>query len=369
MHLSWLDLRDFRSYEALAFEPSPGINVLVGPNGAGKTTVLEAVAYLSGLSSFRRTPDASLIRTGADGAVLRGGFQKEAGETRIEVELPAAGRRRVLVNGKRPGRLADVASIAPVVAFLPDDLDLVKESAGIRRRYVDDLGSQLAPGYAAAVAEYEQTLRQRNALLRRDGPATDLMSLEVWDERLIAAAAALWNERVRLTLRLGPTLDAAHAAVAGPGELLAVVLSPAWGSDDERREDGEWNPERAARALRDALSARRRRELEQRTTTVGPHRDDIGLVLGRRDVRTQASQGEQRSVAVAMRVASYRLLRERHGHPPVLLLDDVFSELDLARTAAVVEMLPEGQVLVTTTREDEVPVGGRRWAVGDGKVE
>jgi DNA replication and repair protein RecF len=369
MHLSWLDLRDFRSYPALAFEPSPGINVLVGPNGAGKTTVLEAIAYLSGLSSFRRTPDAALIRAGADGAVVRGGFEKEAGETRIEVEIPAAGRRRVLVNGKRPGRLADVASIAPVVAFLPDDLDLVKESAAIRRRYVDDLGSQLAPGYAAAVAEYDQTLRQRNALLRRDGPATDLMSLEVWDERLVAGAIALWYERVGLMARLGVALDAAHSAVAGRGELLSVVLRPAWGGDEDARNVGEWSSEHAACALRDALLARRRRELEQRTTTVGPHRDDITLMLGHRDVRTQASQGEQRSVAVAMRVASYRLLRERHGQPPVLLLDDVFSELDLARTAAVVEMLPEGQVLVTTTREDEVPVGARRWAVGDGRVD
>ena len=369
MHLSWLDLRDFRSYDTLAFEPSPGINVLVGPNGAGKTTVLEAIAYLSGLSSFRRTPDASLIRSGAGGAVLRGGFQREAGEMKIEVELPTAGRRRVLVNGKRPGRLADVASLAPVGAFLPDDLDLVKESAGIRRRYVDDLGSQLAPAYAAVVSEYEQTLRQRNALLRRDGPATDILSLEVWDERLVAAAVALWQERVRLTMRLGPTVDAAHAAVAGPGELLSVGLSPASGGQTGDRSMGEWNAGDAAQALRDALVARRRRELEQRTTTVGPHRDDISLTLGHRDVRTQASQGEQRSVAVAMRVASYRLLRERHGHPPVLLLDDVFSELDLARTAAVVEMLPEGQVLVTTTREDEVPVGGRRWAVGNGRVE
>lgn len=368
MHLSWLDLRDFRSYPTLGFEPSPGVNVLVGPNGAGKTTVLEAVAYLSGLSSFRRTPDVSLIRTGADGAVLRGGFQQEAGETKIEVEIPAAGRRRVLVNGKRPGRLADVASIAPVVAFLPDDLDLVKESAGIRRRYIDDLGSQLAPGYAAVATEYEQTLRQRNALLRRDGPATDLMSLEVWDERVVAAAVALWQERVRLVLRLRPTLDAAHAAVAGRGELLSITWHPAWGAEQAPRDPGDWASDRASHALRDALVARRRRELEQRTTTVGPHRDDVTLVLGHRDVRTQASQGEQRSVAVALRVASYRLLRERHGHPPVLLLDDVFSELDLARTAAVVEMLPEGQVLVTTTREDEVPVGGRRWAVGDGRV-
>jgi len=363
MHLSWLDLRDMRSYGALRFEPSPGVNVLVGPNGAGKTTVLEAIGYLSGLSSFRRTPDVALIRSGAEVAVLRGGFVKEAGETRIEVEIPATGRRRVLVNGKRPTRLADVAAIAPVVAFLPDDLDLVKESSGIRRRYLDDLAAQLSPGYGAVVAEYDQTLRQRNALLRRDGPATDVMSLEVWDERLVVAAVAVWRERATLVDRLGPTLDSAHSAVAGPGERLVMTLTPAFG--DEGGAGGEVDP---GTALRTALMRRRRRELEQRTTTVGPHRDEVTLLLGHRDVRSQASQGEQRSVAVAMRVAAYRRLRDRHGHPPVLLLDDVFSELDLVRTAAVVDMLPDGQVLVTATRDDEVPVGGRRWSVGGGRV-
>lgn len=204
MHLTWLELRDVRVYAELDFAPTPGLNVLVGPNGAGKTTILEAIAYMSGLRSFRGTPDASLIRTGATAAVVRGGFLGEAGETRVEVEIPASGRRRVLLNGKRPARLAEVASSIPVVAFLPDDLDLVKESSGIRRRYLDDLGAQLAPGYGAAVSDYEKTLRQRNALLRRDGPMTDPMSLEVWDQRLVEAAVVLWAERVRLVEKLAP---------------------------------------------------------------------------------------------------------------------------------------------------------------------
>jgi DNA replication and repair protein RecF len=366
MHVDWLQLRDFRAYHELSFRPDPGINVLVGANGAGKTTVLEAVAYLSALKSFRRTPDAALIRNDQEGAVVRGGFAKAAGETKVEVELPAAGRRRVLVNGKRPKRLSDVAGLVPVVAFLPDDLDLVKDSAGTRRRYLDDLGTHLNPTYGAAVAEYEQTLRQRNALLRREGPATDLMSLEVWDERLITGAVVVWAERVRLVDRLQPALEEAHDTVAGAAERLLVTLRPSWG---EASSAHEFAPETARERLGQALIARRRRELEQRTTTVGPHRDDIVLSLASRDARTQASQGEQRSVAVSLRVASYRMLDERHGHPPVLLLDDVFSELDLARTASVVEMLPKGQVLVTTTRDDEVPVAGRRWDVQNGRVE
>jgi DNA replication and repair protein RecF len=363
MRVDWLELRDVRVYEELSFRPDPGVNVLVGPNGAGKTTVLEAISYLSGMRSFRRTPDDALIRTGAEGAVIRGGFATAAGESRVEVEIPVRGRRRVLVNGKRPKRLSDVAGDVPVVAFLPDDLDLVKDSAGIRRGYLDDLGAHLAPGYGAAVSDYEQTLRQRNALLRRDGPTTDPMTLQVWDDRLVAAAVALWGERVRLVARLVPALEAAHTSVAGGDELLGMWLAPAWGVDDT-----DFAPDLAGRRLAAALVDRRRREMEQRTTTVGPHRDDVGLSLGSRDSRRQASQGEQRSVAVALRVAAYRLLDERHGHPPVLLLDDVFSELDLARTAAVVDMLPKGQVLVTTTRDDEVPVHGRRWDVRDGGV-
>ena len=368
MHVTWLDLADFRSYRRLTWRPDPGINVLVGPNGAGKTTVLEAIGYLSALRSFRGTPDAALIRTGSASAVARGGFATEAGETTIEVELPGSGRRRVLVNGKRPMRLSTVAVTAPVVAFLPDDLDLVKESAGVRRRYLDDLGSQLSPGYGATVSEYESVLRQRNALLRRDGPLTDDLALEVWDARLVETATLLWAERAELTSRLKPFLTAAHHAVSGGYDRLGAALRPAWGVDGEELAMLVFDPDEAAARLSAALGARRRRELEQRTTTVGPHRDDVTLTLDERDLRTQASQGEQRLAAVALRVAAYYILADRHGHPPVLLLDDVFSELDLSRTAAVVEMLPRGQVLVTTTREDEVPVEGRRWEVSEGTV-
>lgn len=365
MHVGWLELIDFRCYAELRFEPDEAVNVLVGGNGAGKTSVLESLAYLSGLRSFRRTPDQSLVRMGTDRAVLRAGFVKDAGETRIEVEVPAQGRRRVLLNGKRPSRLAAVASQAPVVAFLPDDLDLVKDSAGIRRRYLDDLGAHLAPGYGAAVADYEQTLRQRNALLRTHGPMVDLVTLEAWDSKLSDAAVALWNERAALVDKVQPRLADAHRQVAGDAAPLTVRLLPAIGQNDVALHSATDLGER----LRVGLQQRRRRELEQRTTTLGPHRDDVVVDLGERSTRTQASQGEQRSVAVALRVAAYHLMEQRHGYPPVLLLDDVFSELDLVRTEAVVDMLPRGQVFVTTTREDEIPVSGRRWDVGEGSVQ
>lgn len=363
MHLSWVELTDLRCYTQIRFQPTDGINVLIGANGAGKTTVLEGIAYLSSLRSFRKTPDAALIRSGADRAVLRGGFDKPAGETTVEVEIPAAGRRRILLNAKRPARLSVIASEVPVVAFLPDDLELVKGADGVRRRYLDELGAQLTPQYGAALADYDKTLKQRNALLRNEGRHADPMTLQVLDDGLCTAAGALWGERVRLVDALAPILGEAHERVAGGGQ-LHLDHTPATGSDGAEGFDPDVTP----KLLGEGLLRRRVRELEQRTTTLGPHRDAVGLRLDGRSVRTQASQGEQRSVAVALRVASFQLVERRSGTPPVLLLDDVFSELDLVRTRALVEMLPRGQVLVTTTREDEVPIQGARWQVRAGGV-
>jgi DNA replication and repair protein RecF len=344
------------------------VNVLVGPNGAGKTSILEAIAYLSSARSFRGSPDEGLIATGAERAILRGGFEKPAGESTVEIEIPRKGRRRILVNGKRPARLSTVGHQFPVVAFLPDDLELVKGSAAGRRGFLDDLGSRLSPGYGATLGEYESVLRQRNALLRQDGPATDPVSLEVWDERLVAMATMVWAERVELVGAVAPVLAAAHETVSGGATRLGVGLDPAWGEPRGMVDESSFDPEVAGRRMADELQARRRRELEQKTTTVGPHRDEVHLHLDGRPARTQASQGEQRSVAVGLRIASYRMLADRHDQPPILLLDDIFSELDDARTSAVAELLPGGQVLVTTTRHDEVPGTAKRWEVAGGAI-
>jgi DNA replication and repair protein RecF len=257
-----------------------------------------------------------------------------------------------------------VAHQFPVVAFLPDDLELVKGSAADRRGFLDDLGSRLSPGYGATLAEYESVLRQRNALLRQDGPAIDPVSLEVWDERLVAMATMVWAERVELVGAVAPVLAAAHETVSGGATRLGVGLDPAWGEPRGMVDESSFDPDAAT----EELAARRRRELEQRTTTVGPHRDEVHLDLDGRPARTQASQGEQRSVAVGLRIASYRMLADRHDQPPILLLDDIFSELDDARTSAVAELLPGGQVLVTTTRHDEVPGTAKRWEVAGGAI-
>jgi DNA replication and repair protein RecF len=367
VRLDWLELREFRSYQHLEFHPDPGVNVLVGRNGAGKTNVLEAIVYLSALRSFRRAPDGAMVRSEGTEAIIRGSFARETGEVRVEVEIPGGGRRRVLLNGKRPKRHADVLAEIPVVAFLPDDLDLVKRGPALRREYVDDLGAHLAPTVGADQTDYEKVLRQRNSLLRREGRMADLLTLEVWDERLAEAGSRLLANRLMLLDRLIPVLRDAYQTVGGPGGYLEVTYESVWA--------GVATPEAPRTAdpyvplLREALRQRRERDLDQRTTTSGPHRDEPLLRLDGRDLRTQASQGEQRSAALSLRLAAYRLLEDRHGRPPILVLDDVFSELDHARVAGVRELLPRGQVFVTTARDDEVPVEGRRWTVGEGSVQ
>jgi DNA replication and repair protein RecF len=370
MHLAWVELKDFRSYREVRFEPDPGVNVLIGPNGAGKTNVLEAIGYLSMQKSFRRAPDAALIRAGADDAIVRGGFSSGATTTDIAVEIPQQGRRRTLVNGKRPARLSDVALLAPTVAFLPDDLDLVKRGPALRREYLDDLGAQLAPTVGADQREYEQALRQRNTLLRQDGKRTDPMTLDVWDVRVAEAGGRVLADRLRLLGNLTGRLSEAYLTVGAPGVArLEPVYETSW-VDVPRLEAGlepEFEP--LASALLQSLEARREHDMELRTTTAGPHRDDPGFRLDDRDVRTQASQGEQRSVALSLRLAAYRLLELRHSHPPLLLLDDVFSELDPHRAQGVTNLLPRGQVLVTSARDDEVPDMGKRWRVENGEIE
>ena len=361
MHVAWLELRDVRCYEELSFQPDPGVNVLVGDNGEGKTSVLEGLGYLGLMKSFRLVGDEALVREGAMSAVIRGGIGGAASEITVECELPLEGRRTVLVNGKRPQRMREVQAMVPVVTFMPDDLDVVKRGPGLRRDYLDDLASQLWPRAGADLADYDRALRQRNALLRQEGRATDPVTLEVWDTRLAAAAAGVLAHRRAVAAALQPHLAGAYEAVGGEGDLRWAYRST-WGSDDAGDEEG------LVGAMAQALVAARPRDLDVRTTTVGPHRDEPGLLLDGRATRSKASQGEQRTVAIALRIGAHRVIREVRDTTPVLLLDDVFSELDADRAARVVELMTPGQVFVTTAREDEVPIDGRRWSVQNGGI-
>lgn len=363
MHLGWLELGDFRCYHDLSFRPDEGVNVLVGDNGAGKTSVLEAIAYLGLLRSFRGTSDDSLVRTDTQEAVVRGEFSRGGGEVKVEVSLPAAGRRTVLLNGKRPSRNRDVLTQVPIVAFLPDDLDLVKRGPALRRQYLDDLAAQLKPQAGADQSDFDRALRQRNSLLRQEGRSADRATLDVWDERLAAAGGLVYSARRHARRELQPYLEGGYRSVGGHGD-VGWSYTANWEVDDETPDGDE-----VEAALLRALNARRNQDMERRATSVGPHRDDPGLLLNGRSLRSQASQGEQRTAALALRVGSYRLLTEARPTRPILLLDDVFSELDTARVEGVLQLLPDGQVFVTSARDDEIPVQGHRWIVRDSVIQ
>ncbi len=358
MYLSWLELTDVRCYPTLRFEPESDINVLVGANGAGKTSILESIAYLGLLKSFRGTPDVAMIGTGTESGVIRGEFSVPSGTIKVEVELSNPGRRRVLVNGKRPQRNRDVLAQIPIVAFQPDDLDLVKRGPGLRRSYLDDLAAQLWPQASADQQDYERAVRQRNSLLKQEGRRADLITLDVWDERVAMAGAAVFSHRMRVLEALDASLGEAYRIVGEKGS-LTWNYETNWGASMEA--GGE------ADRLREELYDRRRRDMDQRVTSGGPHRDDPALVVDGRPARSMASQGEQRTVALALRVAAYRLLSTYRSTTPILLLDDVFSELDPTHARGVMSLLGDGQVFVTTAREDEVPATGRRWNV-DGRT-
>jgi len=365
MRISWLELRDFRSYRELIFHPEDGVNVLVGPNGAGKTSVLEAIGYLATLSSFRRSPESALVRDTADAAIVRGEFATATGTALIEVETPADGRRRVLLNGKRAASRSDVAAVTAVVAFLPDDLDLVKRGPAYRREYLDDVAAQAWPGAAADQADHDRALRQRNALLRKEGRYADPTTLDVWDDRVSRLAAKVIERRLAAAALLEPEVAGLYEEMGEGSERLSwSYMSEGLGElGAPASADGLVGP------LREAMMAARQADLDRRTTTVGPHRDELVMRLDARDARTRASQGEQRSIALGLRIAAFRVLTERRGARPVLLLDDVFSELDADRGQRLVGHLPEAQVFVTSARAEEVPLVGARWSVDDGRVE
>jgi DNA replication and repair protein RecF len=363
MELGWLELTGYRCYSEIRVQPAPGVNVFVGDNGSGKTSLLEAIGYLASLSSFRRSPDGSLVGEGADEAIIRGEFVAGERTLRVEVEIPREGRRRVLVNGKRPAGRAEVISAVPLVTFLPDDLDLVKRSPSYRREYLDDLAAALWPAAGAEQTDYERALRQRNTLLRNEGRHADGATLDVWDERLSHLGAAVLGRRMDLLERLEPRLSALYADLGDRAESLGTRYESA-ALGVLRLADVPGLRERLA----EALAAARHGDMERRVTTVGPHRDEIVFLISDRDLRTRASQGEQRTVALGLRVASYELMMEVRGATPVLVLDDVFSELDPGRSRRLVDKLPGGQVFISTAREEEVPVVGTRWTVADGSV-
>jgi DNA replication and repair protein RecF len=373
LYVRTLELVDFRSYERVVVEFEPGCSVLTGANGVGKTNLVEALGYVATLSSHRVAADAPLVRAGATTAVVRAEIIHHGRLLRVELSIEPGRANRARLNGSPVRRARDIIGALRMVLFAPEDLALVRGDPAERRRYLDDLLVSRLPRYAGVRADYERVLKQRNALLRtaylarKTGAGErDLSTLDVWDAHLAEHGATLLAGRMELCTALAPHVAKAYDAVAS-GRGAAASLAYRSGV-----EAVGGAPDRPAlrEALAGALAAARAGEVERGVTLVGPHRDDLLLSLGDLPARGYASHGEMWSFALALRLAGYDLLRAE-GVEPVLLLDDVFAELDASRRqrlAALVE--GAGQLLVTCAVPEDVPasLAGPRYAVGNGQV-
>jgi DNA replication and repair protein RecF len=336
VNLVTLTVTDFRNIEEVTFEPDPvGITVITGLNGAGKTSVLEAVSYLSTLQSFRGSPREAMVRRGAERAILRAETMVDGRSLTIEAELPIAGPTRTFVNRQRVQRRGDLHEALRTTVFTPEAIQVVRGAPADRRRFLDDTLAVIDPKEARHGEEVERILRQRGALLRssRGRRITPEVSatLDVWDARLDAAGTAQADARAALALQLVPLTEAHYQRLAGRSTRVGLEYQRSWTGP-----------------LLAALAEARPRDIERGTSSVGPHRDELALSLDDLPGRSHASQGEQRTLALALELAAHQLATQRLGTPPVLLLDDVFSELDPHRAAALVGGLPSGQTLVTT---------------------
>ncbi|MFC1417600.1 DNA replication/repair protein RecF [Streptacidiphilus cavernicola] len=388
MHVAHLSLADFRSYARAEVPLDPGVTAFTGPNGQGKTNLVEAVGYVATLASHRVAGDAPLVRLGAERAVIRASVVRDERSALVELELNPGRANRARINRSDNVRPRDVLGLLRTVLFAPEDLALVKGDPGERRRFLDELLVARAPRLAGVRQDYERVLKQRNALLksaataRRSSGRVELSTLDVWDDHLARAGAELLACRLELVALLQPLVRSGYEELApGGGPTLL----------DYRSSMGEGVPLSGGReslyaALLGALGAARKQEIERGVTLVGPHRDELGLQLGELPAKGYASHGESWSFALALRLGSYELLRADEGlapggHPnkgggglaggPVLVLDDVFAELDTRRRERLAELVAHGeQVLVTAAVPEDVPeaLAGARYTVAQGEV-
>jgi DNA replication and repair protein RecF len=334
-----LTLRDFRLFGELSFSPDPeAVTVLLSANGTGKTSVLEAVYALATASSFRSSSAGDMIRAGAGLAEVHGVLYQR--ERRIQVDLTLSRgahhtTKRMLVNGQRPRSRADIAEVLPLTVFTPEGVDIVRQGPEHRRVYLTNLLTDVDPTTGEVVERFHRVLSQRNALLRalegRYPGAAQRDELDVWSNDFAQVSAVVVAARVALIESLTPLVRDAYRALAETDQVVGLAYERSWEGD-----------------LLEALARCGDEDRVRGHTTIGPQRDDLVVTLDGRDARRQASQGEQRSLALALRLAGHQLVQARRGVDPLLLLDDVFSELDPGRAERLLRLLPAGQTLVTT---------------------
>jgi DNA replication and repair protein RecF len=371
MHLAHLSLVDFRSYASAEVALDPGVTTFVGPNGQGKTNLIEAIGYLATLDSHRVSTDAALVRLGAERAYVRVAAVRDGRTALVEIEINPGKANRAQVNRSPVSRPREVLGLVRTVLFAPEDLALVKGDPAERRRFLDDLLVSRAPRLAGVRADYDRVLRQRNALLKSAGAARrgggfDLSTLDTWDAHLARTGGELLAQRLQLVESLRPLVDKSYAAVSAGGGPTSLDYRSSLGEQAVLRPDRE----ALAAAITDELRERRNDELARGLTLVGPHRDELLLGIGELPARGYASHGESWSLALVLRLAAYDLLTD-DGSEPVLLLDDVFAELDVARRTRLAELVAGAeQVLITAAVADDVPaaLAGARYDVSAGGV-
>jgi DNA replication and repair protein RecF len=372
MYVRRVELTDFRSYERVAVDLDPGVAVMVGQNGVGKTNLVEALGYVATLDSHRVATDAPLVRAGAASAVIRCAIVHDGRELLVELEIVPGKANRARLNRSPARRPREVLGALRLVLFAPEDLELVRGDPAERRRYLDDLLVARLPRFAGVRADYDRVVKQRNALLRtayltRKVGGTrgqDLSTLTVWDTHLARHGAELLAGRLELVAALGPHLTKAYDAVAAGRASATIAYSSRLGES--------LSSDRAAleEALLASLAERRPAEIERGVTLVGPHRDDLSMSLGDLPAKGYASHGESWSFALALRLAAYDLLRS-DGIEPVLVLDDVFAELDTGRRDRLAALVSDAaQLIVTCAVPEDVPASlyGVRYDVGQGTV-
>lgn len=377
MYVTDLELIDFRSYKNVRLSFTSGINVLIGTNGQGKTNLVEAVGYLSTLSSHRVASDAPLVRKDSNQAFIRLGVNEgiAAGENpremTLEIEIHPGKTNKAKQNGVPLTRARDVLGAVQTVLFAPEDLALVKGDPGDRRKFLDETLTQLTPSYVGLRSDLERILKQRNALLKSTHDRNDvdaLRTLDVWDSQLASVGARIMCERINLVNALQPLVEKAYTKVSDDRGPLEIQYQTALQVDVKAPADTEL----IEAMLLSALSDKRREEIDRGVTLVGPQRDELQLQLRELPIRGYASHGESWSAALALRLATFDLFRERSSHgDPVLILDDVFAELDEKRRARLVEYIQSAeQTIITAAVSADVPfeLDGAKFDVYEGSV-
>lgn len=367
MHVRHLALTDFRSWSRLELELTPGRTVFVGPNGFGKTNLVEALWYSATLGSHRVSSDAPLIRAGAERAVVSTIVVNDGRELAVDLDITSGRANKARLNRSPVRSAREILGVLRAVLFAPEDLALVRGDPGDRRRYLDELATTRRPRIAGVRADYDKVVRQRTALLktasgaRFRGDRGALKTLDVWDGHLAHHGAQLITARVQLVHELAAEVEKAYQLLAPASRPAAIRYRSGVEAVEAEAAAGNSDVEVFEAALLDALSRRRDAELERGVCLVGPHRDDLELRLGDQVAKGFASHGESWSMALALRLAAYELLRAEGGDP-VLLLDDVFAELDSARRRALAQVAASAeQVLVTAAVPEDIPAD---WDAG-----